>query len=195
MSWLSEVQLTHGDVSLEPLRESHAAELVDVLRDGDLWELWYTMVPTPEQLPAYLEDAFAMQAAGTAIPFLIRYRGKAVGSTRFCNIEASNRRAEIGYTWLGKSLQRTEVNTTCKLLLLEHLFETKDAIAVEFRTSWHNQASRRAIERLGAKLDGVLRQHRIQPGGGYRDTVVYSILNSEWPPVRRNLELALHRGR
>ncbi|MGB0952149.1 MAG: GNAT family N-acetyltransferase [Planctomycetota bacterium] len=191
MSWLSEVQLTHGDVSLEPLREAHAAELVDVLHDGNLWELWFTLVPTPENLAAYLADAFAMQEAGTAIPFLIRHHGKAVGSTRFCNIEASNRRAEIGYTWLAKSVQRSAVNSTCKLLLLEYLFETRDAIAVEFRTNFHNHASRRAIERLGAKLDGVLRQHRIQPEGGFRDTVVYSILDSEWPAVRLSLEHAL----
>lgn len=191
MSWLSEVQLTHGDVSLEPLREAHAAELVDVLHDGNLWELWFTLVPTPENLAAYLADAFAMQEAGTAIPFLVRHQGKAVGSTRFCNVEGANRRAEIGYTWLGKSVQRSAVNSTCKLLLLEHLFETRDAIAVEFRTNFHNHASRRAIERLGAKLDGVLRQHRIQPEGGFRDTVVYSILDSEWPAVRLSLEHAL----
>lgn len=191
MPWLSEVQLTHGDVSLEPLREAHAAELVDVLHDGNLWELWFTMVPTPDTLATYLADAFAMQGAGTALPFLIRHQGKAVGSTRFCNIEGFNRRAEIGYTWLGKSVQRSAVNSTCKLLLLEHLFETRDAIAVEFRTNFHNHASRHAIERLGAKLDGVLRQHRIQPGGGFRDTAVYSILDSEWPAVRLSLEHAL----
>jgi len=149
-----------------------------------------------EGVEAYVQAALEQQAQGHAVPFAIRLAegGRVVGSTRFCNIEAAHHRAEIGYTWLAKSVQRTSVNSACKQLLLTHAFEERQAIAIEFRTHWHNRASRRAIERLGAKQDGVLRQHRQDPSGAFRDTVVYSILDSEWPTVRRGLEAAL-RGR
>lgn len=187
MDWLREVTLERDGVTLEPLRLEHLPELQSILEDGALSDLWFTLVPQPETLATYLADALAMEEAGTALPFLIRHQGKAVGSTRFCNIEGANRRAEIGYTWLVKSVQRTKVNSLCKLLLLEFLFEQHQAIAVEFRTHFHNRASRRAIERLGAKLDGVIRQHRILPDGSFRDTVVYSILDSEWPAVKQGL--------
>ncbi|MHC4823389.1 MAG: GNAT family N-acetyltransferase [Planctomycetota bacterium] len=191
MDWPGELTLERDGVTLEPLRLEHQPELQSILADGALADLWFTLVPQPQTLSAYLEEALAMEDAGTARPFLIRLQGEAVGSTRFCNIDAANRRAEIGYTWLIKSAQRTKVNSLCKLLLLGFLFEQHEAIAVEFRTHFHNRSSRRAIERLGAKLDGVLRQHRILPNGTFRDTVVYSILDSEWPAVKEGLVAAV----
>lgn len=189
VSWLSEIELSGHGVSLEPLRIEHAEELRLAVQDGELWKLWFTLVPQVDEVEDYIQQALEMQQAATAVPFLIRttHDNKAVGSTRFLNIDHHNQRAEIGYTWLAKSTQRTSVNSACKLLLLQHLFEDKNAIAVEFRTHWHNPASRAAILRLGAKQDGVLRQHRRESHGGFRDTVVYSILDNEWPPVKQGL--------
>jgi len=194
-SWLTEIMLSGFGVTLEPLKVEHAEELRLAVQDGELWKLWFTLVPQPDEVEAYINTALQAHRAGSAVPFLIRtsHDNKAVGSTRFCNIDHLNQRAEIGYTWLAKSTQRTSVNSACKLLLLQHVFETKQAIAVEFRTHWHNHASRAAILRLGAKQDGVLRQHRRESHGGFRDTVVYSILDNEWPPVKQGLIAALNR--
>lgn len=195
-TWLKEVNLQGHGVTLEPLRSEHAEELRAAVQDGELWKLWFTLVPRLEDVESYVASALQMQEEGSAVPFLIRTTadGKAVGSTRFCNIDHANQRAEIGYTWLAKSVQRTSANSACKLLLLQYVFEDRQAIALEFRTHWHNAASRRAILRLGAKQDGVLRQHRRESHGGFRDTVVFSILDSEWPPVKKGLQASLARS-
>jgi RimJ/RimL family protein N-acetyltransferase len=192
-SWLTEIELSGFGVTLEPLRAQHAQELQDIVADGELWKLVFTFAPHPSKVEDYIAAALQAQQDGTAVPFLIRNAqdGKAVGTTRYCNIEHSNQRAEIGYTLLAQSVQRTFVNSACKMLLLQHLFDERQAIAVEFRTNWHNHPSRKAIARLGAKQDGVLRQHRCDENGVYRDTVVFSILNSEWPAVRKVLAVAL----
>lgn len=192
-NWLEPLELSGNGVLLEPLQTSHAEDLRAALANGGLKDLWYTLVPVPEQVDGYIADALEQQAAGQSVPFLIRSSttGAALGSTRFCNIDGGNQRAEIGYTWLVKSAQRTSVNSACKLLLLQHAFEQRAAIAIEFRTHWHNRPSRRAILRLGAKQDGVLRQHRREANGTFRDTVVFSIIDSEWPTVKLGLQASL----
>ena len=192
-NWLDPLELRGNDVVLAPLLTSHSDELKEALAKGGLEELWYTLVPSPEQVDGYIADALEQQAAGQSVPFLIRSSttGAALGSTRFCNIDGGNQRAEIGYTWLVKSAQRTSVNSACKLLLLQHAFEQRAAIAIEFRTHWHNRPSRRAILRLGAKQVGVLRQHRKEANGTFRDTVVFSIIDSEWPTVKLGLLASL----
>ena len=184
-------------MTLEPLEPSHEPGLAAAARDGELWKLWFTSVPSPETCGAYVDAALAMRRDDGAMPFVVRARtdGDVVGCTRYFNVEAAHRRLEIGYTWYAKRVQRTPVNTECKLLLLTHAFETLRCIAVEFRTHWFNEASRRAIARLGAKQDGVLRNHQIMPDGSYRDTVVFSILDSEWPAVKRQLRFQLERLR
>ena len=195
--FLSPLTLHGGLVRLEPLQHGHAEELRSVVADGRLYELWFTSVPKPEAVPAYTDAALDMQARNVALPFAVRRiaDGKLVGCTRYCNADATHRRVEIGYTFHAASAQRSGVNTECKRLLLEHAFDTLSCIAVEFRTHWHNHRSRAAIERLGAKLDGVLRHHQKLPDGSLRDTVVYSIIAPEWPAVRRNLDAMLeHRA-
>lgn len=187
------VTLTGTVARVEPLQPAHADALAIAAADGELWKLWYTSVPRPEAMHANVVWRLAQQTAGTMQPFVIRrvVDGTVVGATTFCNIEAEHRRLEIGYTWLARSAQRTAVNTEVKLLMLTHAFETLGLNAVEFRTHWMNQQSRAAIERLGAKLDGVLRAHRVMPDGSLRDTCVYSIVASEWPMVRAHLRSRL----
>lgn len=181
---------------LEPMERAHAGALAEACRDGELWRLWYTSVPSPETAEAYVDAALAMREEKGALPFVVRERasGAIVGSTRYMNVEPAHRRLEIGSTWYAMRVQRTGVNSECKRLLLGHAFEKLACIAVEFRTSWFNHASQRAIERLGAKRDGVLRSHMIMPDGTLRDTVVYSILAGEWPAVRRHLDHLLERS-
>jgi len=186
------IALENHHVRLEPLRPQHAAELA--LASAGLEHTWYTSVPRPDDVPVEIERRLAMRDAGTMNPWAVLRDGVAVGMTTFCHIDQPNRHVEIGYTWLGPSAQRTAVNTAAKLLLLGHAFEGCDAIAVELRTHWHNRQSRAAIERLGAKLDGVLRNQRLGPDGSLRDTVVYSILPHEWPAVRLGLAERLRRG-
>jgi RimJ/RimL family protein N-acetyltransferase len=185
----------HG--TLEPLERHHEADLRAAAQDGELWKLWYTSVPAPDRVGAYIDTALGLRERGEALPFVVREAasGKVVGCTRYCNIVPEHRRVEIGYTWYAKRVQRTALNTECKLLLLTHAFEALRCIAVEFRTSWFNHASRRAIERLGAKQDGVLRNHQLTPDGLYRDTVVFSIIEGEWPAVKRHLAFALEQSR
>lgn len=196
-NWLKEIVLEQNGIKLEPLRASHADELLWTIKKEGLSDLWYTHIPDESTIGSYISNALHMQQKGTALPFAIvdLERGKIIGSTRYCNIEAENKRLEIGYTWYASSYQRTKANTTCKLLLLRHAFEQLGCIAVEFRTNWFNFKSRNAILRLGAKQDGVLRNHRIDANGLLRDTVVFSILNSEWPTVQKNLEFKLTQHR
>lgn len=165
--------------------------------DGELWRLFYTTVPTPDAAQAWLDLALEQQSQKSMIPFSVRKisSGEIIGTTRYCNIEARHRRLEIGYTWYAQREQRSAINTECKLLMLCHAFETLQCIAVEFRTDWFNRRSQAAIERLGAKLDGVLRRHTIMPDGRVRDTVVYSILDSEWAGVKANLQFHLDQPR
>jgi N-acetyltransferase len=188
------VVLEGEHVLLEPLTTDHVDALVAAASDGRLWELWYTSVPSPEGMAAAVDALLAEQAVGTRVPFVVRRPGGAViGATTYLNIEADVPRLEIGSTWTAASAQRTAVNTESKLLLLGHAFETLGCLAVEFRTHWHNRQSRAAIERLGARLDGVLRNHRRLPDGSLRDTVVYSITDREWPAVRTGLRARLAR--
>ncbi|GAA2988598.1 RimJ/RimL family protein N-acetyltransferase [Microbacterium terrae] len=188
------VVLENAHVRLEPLTPDHAADLSEA--SAGLEHAWYTSVPTTDSVDDDVASRLAQRDAGVMNPWAIRRldTGRVVGSTTFCSIDQANRHVEIGYTWLGLDAQRTAVNTAAKLLLLGHAFDTCDAIAVEFRTHWHNRQSRAAIARLGAKQDGVLRNHRLGPDGSLRDTVVFSILPGEWPAVRLGLEHRLARG-
>jgi RimJ/RimL family protein N-acetyltransferase len=196
MAFLEPVTLTGDLVTLEPLQHDHHDELVEAATDGRLWELWYTSVPGPETMRADIDSKLGQQAAGTMQPFAVRRldTGAAVGVTTFCNVDADTPRLEIGYTWTAASAQRTGVNAESKLLLLGHAFDVLGCLAVEFRTHWHNAQSRAAIARLGAKQDGVLRNHRRQSDGSLRDTVVFSILDTEWAAVRSGLCHRLARG-
>ncbi|WP_341503698.1 GNAT family protein [Gallaecimonas sp. GXIMD4217] len=194
--WLEDITLEGKHVSLRPLIRQHRQALLDAAADGNLWELWYTSVPNEQRIDAYLEQALSDREKGSALPFVVvdNLSGDIVGTTRYCNAVPEHRRLEIGYTWYARRCQRTAVNTECKALLLGHAFEHLDAIAVEFRTHWHNRASRAAIARLGARQDGVLRNHRIEPDGTPRDTVVFSIIQGEWPSVKKALAHRLARG-
>lgn len=193
--WIEDITLKGAHVMLEPLTIDHRDILVDIARDGELWNLWYTSVPGPDTVDGYLATALKMKDNAGAMPFLIRdTAGNPIGCSRMFNVDEVNKRLEIGYTYYRKSAQRTAANTEAKLLLLTHAFETLGAIAVEFRTHWHNQASRTAIARLGAKQDGILRNHQRMPDGSLRDTVVFSIIDSEWPAVKKGLQFKLNHS-
>jgi RimJ/RimL family protein N-acetyltransferase len=198
MAFLEPITLSGELVTLEPLSQDHHDGLVDAARDGDLWTLWYTHVPRPEQMHAEIERRLKLQSAQAMLPFTARRTdtGRIIGMTTFMNVDPVNRRVEIGSTWNARSAQRTGTNTESKLLLLAHAFDALDCIAVEFRTHWMNQQSRAAIARLGAKQDGVLRHHQKMTDGSLRDTVVFSITAPEWPAVRNELDrrLAAHRA-
>jgi N-acetyltransferase len=192
MAWLEPVTLGGQHARLEPLSQQHRDDLVAAVKDGELWKLWYTSIPAPEKMQAEIERRVALQAAGLMLPFTVRDAdGSIAGMTTYMNVDAANRRVEIGSTWYAKRVQRSGLNTQCKLLLLTHAFETLDCIAVEFRTHFFNHQSRRGIERLGARLDGILRNHQIAANGTLRDTVVYSIIASEWPTVKAHLRFQL----
>jgi RimJ/RimL family protein N-acetyltransferase len=197
MSLVQTVTLEGRQVCLVPLSHDHHDQLVDALGDGDLWKLWYTSIPHPEELRAEIDRRLALKEHGSMFPFAViaKSTGQAVGMTTYMNIDATNRRVEIGATWYRKSVQRTGLNTECKLLLMTHAFETLHTIAVEFRTHAFNHQSRAAIERLGAKLDGILRQHQVARNGSLRDTCVYSILDREWPAAKSHLEYQLNKSR
>jgi RimJ/RimL family protein N-acetyltransferase len=184
-------------VLLEPLRQEHAEDLLTAAKDGELWKLWYTSVGSPDAVFNYVDKALEMRETAGAMPFVVRRKsdGTIVGTTRYFNVDAANRRLEIGHTWYSKSAQRTGINTEAKLLLLKHAFEKLDCIAVEFRTHWFNFESRAAIARIGAKQDGVLRNHQLAPNGTLRDTVVFSIIASEWPTVKAHLRWMLTQPR
>jgi N-acetyltransferase len=200
-AWIAPTPLSGQHVQLAPLSHAHHEALVEAVRDGELWNHWYTAIPTPEGMSAEITRRLDLQAKGSMCPFAViePASGRAVGMTTFMNIDAANRRVEIGSTWYRQSVQRSPLNTEAKRLLLAHAFEQLNCIAVEFRTHFFNQQSRRAIERLGAKLDGVLRSHQINPHpmapGALRDTCVYSIVASEWPNVKTHLDYQLARVR
>jgi RimJ/RimL family protein N-acetyltransferase len=181
-------------VQLEPLAAGHVDALVEAASDGELWKLWYTSVPSPQAMHSWLETALSMRAQGD-LAFALRDMrdGSIVGSTRYFRVDPVSRRLEIGHTWHARRAQRTGINTEAKLLLLGHAFDALDCIAVEFRTHWMNQQSRDAIARLGAKQDGVLRNHQRMADGTLRDTVVFSVIESEWPTVKRHLQYKLER--
>jgi RimJ/RimL family protein N-acetyltransferase len=197
MSWPTPVTLHGTHVRLEPLSAARLDQFIDAVRDGELWKLWYTMIPPPENMAKEIESRLKQQHAGSMLPFAVidPATNVAVGMTTYMNIDAVTRRVEIGSTWYRRSVQRSALNTECKLMLLRYAFEDLDCIAVEFRTHAFNFQSRRAIERLGAKLDGVLRNHRRAMDGTLRDTYVYSIIMSEWPTVKSHLTYQLERSR
>lgn len=197
MTWLEPVTLRGDSVALEPLRQARHDELCAAVRDGELWKLWYTVIPEPAAMRAEIDRRLALQAEGSMLPFAViePATGAAVGMTTYMNCDRVHKRVEIGSTWYARRVQRTRLNTECKLLLLMHAFERLDCIAVEFRTHFFNRQSRAGIERLGAKLDGVLRNHQRAIDGTLRDTCVYSIIASEWPTVRSHLRHELTKPR
>jgi RimJ/RimL family protein N-acetyltransferase len=196
MAWLEPLTLAGAHARLVPLEASHAAALADAARDGELWKLWYTFIPPPERMAAEIERRLGLQAQGSMLPFtVLDASGTPAGMTTYMNVDATHKRVEIGSTWYAQRVQRSPLNTECKLMLLGHAFELLGCIAVEFRTHRFNQQSRRGIERLGAQLDGILRNHQRMPDGTLRDTCVYSITADEWPTVKTHLRWQLDKPR
>lgn len=195
INWQTHTILESDNVKLIPLNLNHKNALASAASDGNLWELWHTSVPSPDMVDNYIQSALQQYQNKSSIPFVVLYKPNdaIIGSTRYCNIDQQNRRLEIGYTWYSQKYQRTGVNTECKYLLLKNAFEVYMTIAVEFRTHWFNYKSRNAILRLGAKQDGVLRNHRIEEDGSLRDTVVFSIIQSEWKTVKKSLEYEMKK--
>jgi N-acetyltransferase len=192
MVWLDPVSLKGTHARLEPSQD-HCDGLTEAVKDGELWKLWYTSIPSADGMGKEIDRRLGLQKSGAMLPWTVfDADGKIAGMTTYMNVDAANRRVEIGSTWYAKRVQRSGVNTQCKLLLLTHAFEKLDCIAVEFRTHFFNHQSRRGIERLGAKQDGILRSHQIAPNGTLRDTVVYSIIASEWPTVKAHLTYQLN---
>lgn len=196
MTWPAPVTLHGRHATLVPLQPAHADALAAAVADGELWKLWYTSIPEPSRMAAEIERRLALQAAGSMLPFtVLDTDGTPVGMTTYMHVDAMHRRVEIGSTWYAQRVQRTPLNTECKRMLLAHAFDALDCIAVEFRTHRFNVQSRRAIERLGAQLDGILRSHQRMPDGTLRDTAVYSITAAEWPTVRAHLDWQLSKPR
>ncbi|URI08030.1 GNAT family N-acetyltransferase [Aquincola tertiaricarbonis] len=196
MPWLEPTRLAGRWASLVPLVSEHAGALSEAVQEGELWKLWYTAVPAPERMAAEIGRRLGLQAAGSMLPFtVLNAEGQPVGMTTYMNVDAVHKRVEIGSTWLARRVQRGPLNTECKRMLLAHAFEQLDCIAVEFRTHRLNTQSRRAIERLGAQLDGILRSHQRTADGALRDTAVYSITAAEWPTVRNHLDWQLAKPR
>ena len=188
-SWPKPITLEGDSVFLVPLSLQHARDLKAAVLDGELWRLWFTPIPAVEKMESEIDRRLSLQAEGSMLPFAVveRCSGEAVGMTTYMNVDPKTKRVEIGSTWYRKRVQRTSINTECKLLLLSHAFESLGCVAVEFRTSSFNVPSRRAIERLGARLDGILRNHSYHPNGTLRDTYVYSIIAGERLAVKANL--------
>ena len=194
--WPAPITLSDTAVTLAPLSQDHAANLIEAAADGELWKLWYTTIPAPDGVEAEIDRRLGLMDEGSMLPFaILTPEGKAVGMTTYMNIDADNKRLEIGSTWYRKSVQRGPMNTQVKRLMLTHAFEALGCNAVEFRTHFMNHQSRAAIERLGAKLDGVLRSHMVMADGSLRDTCVYSILAHEWPTVKTHLTWQLEKPR
>jgi RimJ/RimL family protein N-acetyltransferase len=196
MVWPEPVTLRGEHVRVEPLSPAHEPGLIEAVKDGELWRLWYTSVPRPERMAVEIARRLDLQAKGSMCPFTVfDADDRIAGMTTYMNVDAANKRVEIGSTWYAGRVQRTPLNTECKRLLLAHAFDTLKCIAVEFRTHRFNNQSRRAIERLGAQLDGILRSHQVSPDGTLRDTAVYSIVAAEWPTVRSHLNWQLEKPR
>jgi N-acetyltransferase len=196
MAFLHPVTLNGTHATLAPLSMQHLDGLVEAACDGELWKLWYTFIPTPEHMAAEIERRLELQAKDSMLPFTVfDADGRVAGMSTYMNVDGANRHVEIGSSWYARRVQRTPLNTECKLLLLTHAFDMLGCIAVEFRTHRLNTQSRRAIERLGAQFDGMLRSHQISPNGSLRDTAVYSIVAAEWPTVRSHLQFQLDRLR
>ncbi|HEY4365785.1 MAG TPA: GNAT family protein [Steroidobacteraceae bacterium] len=197
MNWLMPLTLSGKYARLEPLSHERHDELVEAVKDGELWKLWYTFIPSPDKMREDIDQRLRQQQQGSMLPFTVidTSTDRAAGMTTFMNADAANRRVEIGSTWYRAGVQRTPLNTECKLMLLQHAFESLGCIAVEFRTHFFNTASRRAIERVGAKLDGILRNHRLCADGTLRDTCVYSVIATEWPTVKAHLTYQVGRMR
>ena len=192
--WPAPVTLKGQHATLAPLSQDHAADLASSV--GDLHKLWYTAIPSPEGMGAEIDRRLGLVGKGTMLPFaVLDPSGRAVGMTTYMNIDAANKRVEIGSTWMSASVQRSHMNTECKLMLLTHAFDNLCCIAVEWRTHYLNVQSRRAIERLGAKLDGILRAHMVMPNGSLRDTAVYSVTAAEWPAVETHLLWQMEKPR
>ncbi len=191
--WLSPITIVGDYVKLEPISMQHCADLKEATLDGELWKIWYVRVPSPEDVDHLIQQRIALQNSGEMFTFAVidKKTNKAVGMTSYFKIVSSNKRLDIGYTWYRQSVQRTPINTETKLLLLSHAFEVLNAIAVGFGANWFNIKSRKAIERLGAKLDGVLRNHMILPNGVIADYCLYSITQDEWPAVNIHLKSKL----
>jgi len=196
VNWLNEVTLENEHVRLEPLRMQHKDALIAAASDGKLWELKVTSVLSPETATTYIQAALDERANDLSLPFAVysKVHNSIVGCTRFCNAELFNKRLEIGYTWYAKKAQRTPINTSCKLLLLGHAFDKLKTNVVVLQTNSKNEKSINAILRLGAKQDGLIRSHRILKDGDSRDTAIFSILKSEWPDVKLNLEQKLNKN-
>ncbi len=193
MPWLEPVSLGGPYAQLKPLSQDHCDGLTEAVKDGELWKLWYTFIPKPEDMRKEIDRRLGLLAAGSMLPWTVfDADGQIAGMTTYMNVDTPNRRVEIGSTWYARRVQRSALNTQCKLLLLTHAFEKLDCIAVEFRTHFFNHQSRRGIERLGAKQDGILRNHQTAPNGTLRDTVVYSIIAGEWPTVKAHLTYQLN---
>ena len=196
LPWPPAVALYGRHARLVPLQAEHGPALAEASADGEIWRLWYTAVPAPERMAAEIERRLRLRAAGSMLPYaVLDAEGVPVGMTTYMNIDAANRRVEIGSTWYAARVQRTALNTECKWMLLRQAFEDLDCIAVEFRTHRLNNQSRRAIERLGAQLDGILRAHQRTADGSLRDTAVYSITAAEWPTIHQHLQWQLQRAR
>ncbi len=193
MPWLEPVSLRGPHARLEPLSRDHCDGLMEAVKDGELWKLWYTFIPKAEDMRKEIDRRLGLQAAGSMMPFTVfDADGGIAGMTTFVNVDEPSRRVEIGSTWYARRVQRSALNTQCKLLLLAHAFEKLDCIVVEFRTHFFNHQSRRGIERLGAKFEGILRSRQIAPNGTLRDIVVYSIIAGEWPTVKAHLTYQLN---
>lgn len=195
--WPPEFSVEGDSIQIETTHARHAADLAKAIENGKLDQLWYTMIPAAADIGEEIDRRLALRAKGDMLPFTVisKSTGKAVGMTTYMNIDAVNRRLEIGSTWYCPSVQRSSVNTECKLLLLAHAFEQLNCIAVEFRTHVINMQSRRGIERIGAKFDGILRAHMVMENGTIRDTACYSILAQEWPTVKAHLNWQLTKPR
>lgn len=195
MSWLQPIMLTGNNCKLEPLSIDHLKGLVSSVRDGELWKLWYTLIPHPDEMEHEIKRRLTLQAEGSMLPFTIlnHTTNQIIGMMTYLNADHNNLRVEIGGSWLGKSMQGSGINVEAKLLLLSHAFEVLNCNVVEFRTHFLNKQSRKGIEKLGAKLDGILRNHMIMPNATIRDTCVYSILHTEWPTLKIHLKYLIDR--
>ncbi len=194
-NWLKKIELEGQKVKLVPLQKSHKEGLLKAAADGKLWELWFTSVPSSSTIDKYIEHSLNQKQNGSEFPFVVldKNNGDIIGSTRYLDRQSEHRRLEIGSTWYAKKYQRTGVNTECKYLLLKYAFENLNCIAVQFMTDWHNSRSRAAIARLGAKQDGVLRNHRLNADGSCRDSVVFSITEQEWASVKKSLKYEMEK--